>query len=243
MKHNSMWRGIFQYFKNNSSNIPSIPKTIQHTSMIWCTYLHSFEKIHVCVFELQCENKTWQTDRQTDHVSISPVPGWRYCIEIPTVSIYTIWWNHSLAVSIYYMVKPQPREHIHVVSEWSFLNISKIRKKIQQHPINVKKTIQHTAMTWCTYLQSFEKIQLCVFKLVQKRNVTDRQTDGRAGGRFNISRPGAEGDNYTNKPLWYEKMGSSLKCTPYYITLASCCPLRAHPFTLTCDGIVKCFWK
>ena len=35
-------------------------------------------------------------------------------------------------------------------------------------------------MTWCTYLQSFEKIQQCV--------QTDRQTDG---GRCNISRPGS----------------------------------------------------
>ena len=48
---------FFQYLKN-SNNIPSISKTIQHTPMTWCTYLQSFEKIHQCVFELQCE----QTD-------------------------------------------------------------------------------------------------------------------------------------------------------------------------------------
>ena len=44
-------------------------------------------------------------------------------------------------------------------------------------------------MTWCTYLQSFEKIQQCVFELqCKKLNVTDRQMDG-GGGHFNISRP------------------------------------------------------
>ena len=40
-------------------------------------------------------------------------------------------------------------------------------------------------MTWCTYLQSLEKRQQCVFELVRKLNVTDRQTrqtDGRTGG-------------------------------------------------------------
>ena len=47
---------IFKKFIQNSDNIPSISKTIQHTPMTWCTYLQSFEKIHQCVFELQCEN-------------------------------------------------------------------------------------------------------------------------------------------------------------------------------------------
>ena len=46
---------IFKKFIKNS-NIPSISKTIQHTPMTWCTYLQSFEKIHQCVFELQCKN-------------------------------------------------------------------------------------------------------------------------------------------------------------------------------------------
>ena len=36
----------------------------------------------------------------------------------------------------------------------------------------------HTPMTWCTYLQSFEKIHQCVFELVRKLNVTDRRTGG-----------------------------------------------------------------
>ena len=47
---------IFKKFIKNSNNIPSISKTIQHTPMTWCTYLQSCEKIHQCVFELQCEN-------------------------------------------------------------------------------------------------------------------------------------------------------------------------------------------
>ena len=47
---------IFKKFIKSSNNIPSISKTIQHTPMTWCTYLQSFEKIHQCVFELQCEN-------------------------------------------------------------------------------------------------------------------------------------------------------------------------------------------
>ena len=54
------WKNIFQFFffqyLKNSNNILSISKTIQHTPMTWCTYLQSFEKIHQCVFELQCEN-------------------------------------------------------------------------------------------------------------------------------------------------------------------------------------------
>ena len=37
-------------------------------------------------------------------------------------------------------------------------------------------------MTWCTYLQSFEKIHRCVFELVRKLNVTDGRTDGGGGG-------------------------------------------------------------
>ena len=55
---------------------------------------------------------------------------------------------------------------------------------------SISKTIQHTPMTWCTYLQSFEKIQQSVFELVRKLNVMDRQTDG---GHCNISRPRAYG--------------------------------------------------
>ena len=73
---------IFKKIIKNSNNIPSISKTTQHIPMTWCTYLQSFEKIlwHQCVFELQCENWTWWTDRRTDRqtdgggVAISPVP-------------------------------------------------------------------------------------------------------------------------------------------------------------------------
>ena len=46
--------------------------------MTWCTYLQSFEKIHQCVFELQCEKLNVtdrRTDRQTGDIVISPVRG------------------------------------------------------------------------------------------------------------------------------------------------------------------------
>ena len=52
-------------------------------------------------------------------------------------------------------------------------------------------------MTWCTYLQSFEKIHQCVltsscYSVKTKRDgQTDGRTDGQTdGGRCNISRPG-----------------------------------------------------
>ena len=71
-----------------------------------------------------------------------------------------------------------------------------IFKKFIQNSNNIpsiSKTIQHTPMTWCTYLQSFEKIHQCVF-WVRKLNVTDRRTERQDrrtdGGRCNISRPG-----------------------------------------------------
>ena len=57
------WKQIltffFQYLKKfikNSNNIPSISKTTQHTPRTWYTYLQFFEKIHQCIFELQCKN-------------------------------------------------------------------------------------------------------------------------------------------------------------------------------------------
>ena len=37
-------------------------------------------------------------------------------------------------------------------------------------------------MTWCMYLQSFEKIQQCVFEKTKRDGQTDGQTDGRGGG-------------------------------------------------------------
>ena len=35
---------------------PAGDKNYTAHPMTWCTYLQSFEKIHQCVFELQCEN-------------------------------------------------------------------------------------------------------------------------------------------------------------------------------------------
>ena len=76
-----------------------------------------------------------------------------------------------------------------------FFSIFKKFLKILNNIPSISKTIQHTPMTWCMYLQSFEKIHQCVFWVtVRKLNVTDRrtdgQTDGQMGGRCNISRPG-----------------------------------------------------
>ena len=45
-----------------------------------------------------------------------------------------------------------------------FFSIFKFIKNSNNIP-SISKTIQHTPMTWCTYLQSFEKIQRCVFEL------------------------------------------------------------------------------
>ena len=68
-------------------------------------------------------------------------------------------------VSVYYTVKPQPREHICVVCEGHFSIFQKFIKNSNNIP-SISKTIQHIAMTWCTYLDSFEEIQQCVFELV-----------------------------------------------------------------------------
>ena len=79
----------------------------------------------------------------------------------------TIWGNHP--------------PFNHTVSEGALLNIQKFLKnsnKIQ----SVSKTIQHTPKIWYIYLQSFEKLQQCVFELVRKLNVTDGQTEGGVGG-------------------------------------------------------------
>ena len=52
--------------------------------------------------------------------------------------------------------------------------------KIQTTFHQYQKLYSTPPMTWCTYLQSFEKIQQCVFE--RKLNVTDGQTDRRTGG-------------------------------------------------------------
>ena len=71
-----------------------------------------------------------------------------------------------------------------------------IFKKIIKNSNNIpsiSKTIQHTPMTWCTYLQSFEKIHQCYsYSAKTKRDGqtdgrTDGQTDGRTDGGIAIS--------------------------------------------------------
>ena len=49
---------------------------------------------------------------------------------------------------------------------------------------SISKTIQHTPMTWCTYLQSFEKNTAMRLELVRKLHVTDGQTDGRGALQY-----------------------------------------------------------
>ena len=65
-----------------------------------------------------------------------------------------------------------------------FFSIFKKFIKNSNNIPSISKTMQqHTPMTWCTYLQSSEKIYQCVFELVWKLNVTDRQTDGQTDRR------------------------------------------------------------
>ena len=73
-----------------------------------------------------------------------------------------------------------------------FFSIFKKFIKNSNNIPSISKTIQHTPMTWCTYLQKFgENTSMRFWVTVRKLNVADRQTDGqRDGGRCNISRPG-----------------------------------------------------
>ena len=67
-------------------------------------------------------------------------------------------------------------------------------------------------MTWCTYQQSFEKIQHCVFSSSAKTK-RDGQTDGRGGGGgCNISRPGPTAPAGDNKDITREKVTTSFSC-------------------------------
>ena len=62
---------------------------------------------------------------------------------------------------------------------------------------SISNTIQHTPMTWCTYLQSFEKLQQCVFEFntARKLNVMEGRTDRQGAFQYLPSRAfGAAGD-------------------------------------------------
>ena len=64
---------------------------------------------------------------------------------------------------------PQSREHI--VSKGKFFNIQKLKRKSNNiHVPSISKSIQHTPITWCTYLHSF-------LVTVQKQNMTKGRTD------------------------------------------------------------------
>ena len=77
--------------------------------------------------------------------------------------------------NIIYLTPPPPEIFS---TQFFFLNVGNSMKreenmkfkkkkiiKISNNIPSISKTIQHTPMTWCTYLQSFEKIQQCVFEL------------------------------------------------------------------------------
>ena len=79
-------------------------------------------------------------------------------------------------------------------------------------------------MTWCTYLQSFEKIHQCVFELqCEKLNVTDRRTDRRTdGGCCNISRPGPSAPREITKYLIQELMSTFVCGIQLYLCDDAC---------------------
>ena len=84
-----------------------------------------------------------------------------------------------------------------------FFNILKKFIKNSNNIPSISKTIQHTPMTWCTYLQSFEKIHWCIFELVRKLNVTDGRTDRPGGIAILPSRAfGAAGDKNACLAIW-----------------------------------------
>ena len=73
------------------------------------------------------------------------------------------------------MVKPHPREHI--VSEWAIFNISKIHKKLKQHPIHVKNYTAHPHDMVHAHAQIRGNTTLRLRVIEQKRNATVRWTD------------------------------------------------------------------
>ena len=62
-----------------------------------------------------------------------------------------------------------------------FSIFKKFIKKSNNIP-SISKTIQHTAMTWWTYLKSFENAFLSYNAKTKRDGRTDRGTDGRTGG-------------------------------------------------------------
>ena len=69
-RETKIYKYFFQKLIQNSNNIQSISKTIQHTPMTWCTYLQR----KYCNAFSSYRAKT-KRDRRTGGVSISPVPG------------------------------------------------------------------------------------------------------------------------------------------------------------------------
>ena len=161
-KEHKVSEGTFFNISKIRNNLNNIKNYTAHPNYKVHMYLQSFEKIQRCVFELQCENETWRTDgrtgRQTDRLPLFIY----YLVKPFPLSLFTIWWNQFHCLCLLYSETTAKGTY----SKWWDI--------FQYFIQSISKTIQHTSITWCTYLQSFEKIQQVT---VQKLNVTDRQTD------------------------------------------------------------------
>ena len=67
----------------------------------------------------------------------------------------------------------------HIVSEGTLFNISKIHKKIKQYPIYIKNYTAHPHDMVQVHGKFWENTAMRLRVRVQKRNVTDIQTDRR----------------------------------------------------------------
>ena len=123
-------------------------------------------------------------------------------IEIPTVSIH-------------YLMKPQPREHIYMYtgSKWMviFQYFKNIHTKFKQHLINIKNYTAHPS--WhgartCNVSRKYSNASSMRYS-AKKQNLTDRQM-----GCFNMSRAYGVHDTKDNR--------DTCNCfTSYYVNIIS----------------------
>ena len=129
---------IFSKFIKNSSNIPSISKTIQHTPMTWCTYLQRFSRKYINAFlsysaKTKCDGRTdrWtdgRTDRQTGgrcnicrpgpsapwEIIKKSYQGWILRLEFVTI----IWESPQIGLSLFTFLDNQCRAYTnHLIKE------------------------------------------------------------------------------------------------------------------------------
>ena len=152
----SKWRGTFQYFFNVESSIKR--KIIKK--------YFSTKKIHTPPPppppEFFCPSLLF--GETTSHLTSK----WRGTVQ------YFFNVENSIKRKIikkYFSTKkihtpPPPRNFF--LHQFFFFNVGNSMKReenMKYWKTNSKKTIQHTPMTWCTYLQNLEKIHQCVFEL------------------------------------------------------------------------------